>query len=53
MLESGVTSTRTRLYARPEKLADYVLVSDGVAVRDFRVLPDEVSDHAPLMLGFD
>ncbi len=51
--EFGVTSTRTRLYARPEQFADYVFVSDGVDVRDFRVLPDEVSDHAPLLLEFE
>ena len=48
----GVTSTRTSLYAGPERFADYVFVSPGVDVRAFRVLPDEVSDHAPLMLEF-
>ncbi len=52
VLEFGVTSTRTSLYARAEKFADYVFVSDRVEVRDFRVLPDEVSDHAPLLLEF-
>ena len=51
--EFGVTSTRTRFYARLEPFADYVLVSDGIDVRDFRVLPDEVSDHAPLLLEFE
>jgi endonuclease/exonuclease/phosphatase family metal-dependent hydrolase len=50
--EFGVTSTRTRLYTRPERFADYVFVSDGIAVRDFRVLTEEVSDHAPLLLEF-
>jgi endonuclease/exonuclease/phosphatase family metal-dependent hydrolase len=50
--EFGVTSTRTSLYTRPERVADYVFVSPGVDVRAFRVLPDEVSDHAPLMLEF-
>ncbi len=50
--EFGVTSTRTSLYTRPERFADYVFVSPGVDVRAFRVLPDEVSDHAPLMLEF-
>jgi len=29
------------------------MVSEGVNVKDFRVLPDEVSDHAPLMLDVD
>ncbi len=48
----GVTSTRTSLYRRPERFADYVFVSDGIDVGDFRVLPDEVSDHAPLLIDF-
>jgi endonuclease/exonuclease/phosphatase family metal-dependent hydrolase len=51
--EFGVTSTRTSLYRRPERFADYVFVSDGIDVGDFRVLPDEVSDHAPMLLEFD
>jgi hypothetical protein len=51
--EFGVSSTRTSLYARPEKFADYVLVSDGIIVHDFRVLPDEVSDHAQLLLELE
>ena len=50
--EHGVTSTRTTLYPRAESFADYVLVSAGVDVLEFRVLPDEVSDHAPLLLEF-
>lgn len=48
--EFGVTSTRTSHYKKDEKFADYVFVSKGVRVEDFRVLPDEVSDHAPLLL---
>lgn len=44
----GITSTRTSLYTKPEKFADYVFVSKGVTVKEFTVLPDEVSDHAPL-----
>ena len=50
--EFGVASTRTRLNTRPERFADYVFVSEGVEVLAFRVLPDEVSDHAPLQLEF-
>ena len=49
---SASTSTRTSLYTGPERFADYVFVSPGVDVSAFRVLPDEVSDHAPLMLEF-
>lgn len=51
--EYGVTSTRTSLYTKPGKFADYILVSKGIKVKNFRVLPDEVSDHAPLMLEFE
>jgi endonuclease/exonuclease/phosphatase family metal-dependent hydrolase len=47
-----VTSTRTSLYPRAERFADYVFVSAGVDVLEFGALPDEVSDHAPLSLGF-
>ncbi len=47
----GVTSTRTSLYTRSdEKFADYIFVSKGVDVKDFKVMPDEVSDHAALYL---
>lgn len=48
--EYKVTSTRTSLYAKPEKFADYMFVSRGLDVKDFKVLSDEVSDHAPLYL---
>ena len=50
--EYGVSSTRTQLYTRPERYADYIFVSDGIAVSEFGALPDEVSDHAPLALEF-
>jgi endonuclease/exonuclease/phosphatase family metal-dependent hydrolase len=50
--EYGVTSTRTSLYDRPQRFADYVFLGEGVDALDFRVLPDEVSDHAPLLLEF-
>ncbi len=47
-----VTSTRTRLYPREEKFADYIFTSRDIAVNKFEVLKDEVSDHAPLFLDF-
>lgn len=50
--ESGVKSTRSTLYTKPEKFADYIFVSKEVEVKDFRVLPDEVSDHLPLLIEF-
>lgn len=51
--EYGITSTRTSHYTKPEKYADYAFASGGIEVKDFRVLPDEVSDHAPLYLEFE
>ena len=46
----GITSTRTPLYEKEGKYADYALVTPDLPVRDFCVLPDVVSDHAPLLL---
>jgi len=48
--EFNITSTRTSHYTKPEKYADYILVSKNVNVKDFKVLPEEVSDHSPLFL---
>jgi endonuclease/exonuclease/phosphatase family metal-dependent hydrolase len=50
--EFGITSTRSSLYMKPLRFADYMFVSDGIEVRDFKVLPDEVSDHLALYLEF-
>jgi endonuclease/exonuclease/phosphatase family metal-dependent hydrolase len=44
----GITSTRTPLYMRENRFADYVFTGGDITVKDFKVLPDEVSDHAPL-----
>lgn len=51
--EFGITSTRTSHYKKPEKYADYCFVSKDIKVKEFKVLPDEVSDHAPLYLDFE
>lgn len=48
--ENGVTSTRTSFYKYENKFADYVFVTKGVEIKNFSVLSDEVSDHAPLMI---
>lgn len=48
--EYGITSTRTNFYTKPEKFADYAFVSKEVEVKEFKTLPDEVSDHLPLYL---
>ena len=57
VIETGVKSTRTPLYRHYEdpsepNFADYVIVSPDVEVKDFKVLPDAVSDHAALYLEF-
>lgn len=47
-----ITSTRSSLYLKELKFADYTLVSDGIKVNDFKVLPDEISDHLAMYLDF-
>jgi endonuclease/exonuclease/phosphatase family metal-dependent hydrolase len=48
----NISSTRTRLYPKEEKFADYILTSPEITVNHFEVLKDEVSDHSPLLLDF-
>ncbi len=50
--EYRVTSTRSQFYKKPDKFADYILVSPEVIVEDFKVLEEEVSDHQPLLVTF-
>jgi endonuclease/exonuclease/phosphatase family metal-dependent hydrolase len=48
----GFTGTRSSLYAKPGRFADYMLVNEAVQVRAFDVVDDpEVSDHRPLALA--
>lgn len=49
----NIPTTRTELYKGDDKHADYVFVSGEVLVEEFQALPDVVSDHVPLSLGFD
>jgi endonuclease/exonuclease/phosphatase family metal-dependent hydrolase len=51
-IEHNITTTRNE-YAYPKQAVDYIWVSRDVAVHDFRVLPDKVSDHTALWLDFD
>jgi endonuclease/exonuclease/phosphatase family metal-dependent hydrolase len=49
----GHTDTRTSLYGKSQRYADYLLVSEDVKVIDFAVpATPEVSDHRPLILDF-
>lgn len=51
--ENNVTSTRTSLYKKEHRFADYVFVSEGVEIKNFQVLPNEVSDHSPILIEFE
>ena len=51
--EYKVTSTRSHLYLKEVKFADYILVSPEIQVKKFEVIQDIVSDHLPLLLEFD
>jgi len=51
--EYGITSTRTSFYTKPERYADYIFTTKGMEVKEFKVLPEEVSDHSALLLEFN
>ena len=48
----NITSTRTGLYPKDERFADYILTDPKITVHHFKVLQDEVSDHSPLLIEF-
>ena len=50
--EFGITSTRSSHYTKPIKFADYTFVSPEIKVNEFKMLPDEVSDHLAMYLDF-
>lgn len=49
--EYNINSTRSLSKKRPE-VVDYIIVSPEVEVKDFKALPDELSDHLALFLEF-
>lgn len=51
--EYGITDTRTSLYKKENRFADYILSSPQIEVKDFKVLSEEVSDHAALYLEIE
>jgi len=51
--EYGITSTRTQIYKKEHRFADYVFISPEIKVKEFKVLPDEVSDHSPVYIDFE
>lgn len=48
-----IKNTRSSLYKKENRFADYIFTSPKIKVNDFKVLEDEVSDHLPLFLDFD
>jgi endonuclease/exonuclease/phosphatase family metal-dependent hydrolase len=46
----NIKNTRTSFYTKEDKYADYIFTSPELKINDFKVLPDEVSDHAPLLV---
>lgn len=50
--ECGITSTRTSLYDKEEKYADYIFTSPEIKVWNLEVWDDVVSDHVPLSIIF-
>lgn len=48
--EYNITDTRTSYYKQDVRYADYAFTSSDIMVRNFEVLPDQVSDHAALFL---
>lgn len=52
--EYGITNTRNYEYVEMEKykdyIADYAFADKRLVINDFKVLPDVVSDHAPLFV---
>lgn len=51
--EYQILTTRSKLYNRGDKFADYTFVSPNVNVLDFQVPNIEVSDHLPMILEFE
>lgn len=51
--EYGITSTRTSFYTKTERYADYIFTTKGISIKEFKVLPEEVSDHSALLLEFN
>ena len=52
VIEGGFSATRSRFYDHVEAqpFADYAFITRDIIVKKFEVLPDEVSDHLPLLL---
>lgn len=47
-----IANFQVKCLQKPDKFADYNLVSPEVIVEDFKVLDEGVPDHLPLLLTF-
>lgn len=51
--KNKITSTRSKYYLKKDKFADYIFISIDINDKQFRVLPDVVSDHLAMELIFE
>lgn len=51
--EYNIQDTRTKHCKKTERFADYVFISSDLTVKNFSLLSDIVSDHAPLLCDID
>ena len=52
IIENNIKSTRSSIYTKIEKFADFIFISKNIEPNDFKVLDEVVSDHLPLLLEF-
>jgi len=51
--EHDIKSTRSSLYKKPGRYADYAFISNNLKLNSFQILPDEVSDHLAMFLDVE
>ncbi len=51
--EFGITSTRTSFYDKDIPYADYTFITNDVELKEFKMLPEEVSDHKAMFINID
>lgn len=55
--ESGAQTTRSSFYdikwRAIDPFADFIFSKNNIKIKDFKVLPDEISDHLPLYVEFE
>jgi len=48
----NILSTRSDIYKKPERYADYIFMPKELEVIEFKIFKNEVSDHLPLYVEF-